>query len=186
MNTDTLYWIFSTISQTLAALIAVVGVVVIFRIDQMSRGVTRLIDKNLDSLIKTKDRGALRTEAEALVKFQKHYDENESKDINGHDDLATEGKVVRHWRLAEKQFIDIKRNLRWFFILSLITLALSLSAMPFAKCIAECKTVSIVLVASVIIGSMLTGVFMAISFFSVLGKFLVDYKGEYIKREMIK
>ena len=147
MSHDALFWLFSTISQTMAALVAVVGVVVIFRLDHMSRSITRLIDRNLDSLRRLIGRGALRTEAESLPKFAKHYDEHKNQDIDGHDDLATEGKVVIYWRSSEKHFAHIRTTLKWFFIFGLATIGLCLVSIPFTEWVSGCRKFSISLVA---------------------------------------
>lgn len=186
MSEDTLFWIFSTISQTMAALIAIVGVVAIFRIDNMSRTLTRLIDRNLDSLSRIKSRGALRSEAEALPKFAKHYDEQEKKDVDGNDDLATEGKVVKSWRRSEKQFAHIKTTLKRFFAFGLGTTGLSLVSIAFAEWVSSCRNLSILLVILALVGSMVTLVFTPIAFYTLMGKFLVDFKGEHVTKEMIK
>ena len=186
MCQDTLFWLFSTISQTMAALIAVVGVVVVFRIDHMSRSVTRLIDVNLDSLKRIKDRGALRSEAEALDKFAKHYDVHKQQDIDGHDDLATEGKVVGFWRSSEKQFAHIKLTLKSFFVFGTATIWLCLVAIPFTASISSYRNFSLFIIVVVLLGSTVTLVFAALTFYSQLGKFLIDHKGEHITKDMIK
>lgn len=156
MSQDTMFWVFSTISQTMAALIAVVGVVVVFRIDSMSRSVTRLIDKNLDSLEFLKGPGALRSEAESMVKFVEHYDKHEKQDLKGNDKLAIEGKVVRFWRSSEKRFAEVKATLKWFFVYGIATTGLCLVLMPFTKLISSCSKFSIFLVGAVLVCSTVT------------------------------
>ena len=185
MTQDSLFWLLSTVSQTMAALVAVVGVVVVFRLDHMSRSVTRLIDRNLDFLRRIKDRGALRSEAESLVKFAEHYDEHKNQDTRGNDDLATEGKVVTYWRSSEKQFSNIRNVLKWFFAVGLGTTGFCLLAMPFTKWITACRDISIALVIIILMGSLATLLLTAVTFFRLSGKFLMDYKGEHISKAIL-
>ena len=48
MDANTLFWFFSTVAQTLVALVALAGVVAVYRMEQLSRASSRLLQVNED------------------------------------------------------------------------------------------------------------------------------------------
>ena len=80
MDTESLYWFLSTVAQTLAAIVAVTIVLVVYRFEQISRSISRQLDLNAKSFASIKGFGALREEYVSLNKLTEYYEKK--KDTN--------------------------------------------------------------------------------------------------------
>jgi len=159
---------------------AVTIVLVVYRLDQLSRSISRQLDLNADRFEKEIELGAYREEYVVLNKLTKHYDQNKDKDRNGHDTLALIGKVVLAKNEAESLYAKVRENLRAAILFSVSTIGISAffllflrGEVPLSK--VDWLIVSHLAAAIVMIGFALSLIRLTKLFFALFGKSLMCY-----------
>lgn len=180
MSSDSFFWVFSTVAQTIAALVAVAGVVTIFRVEQLTRAMTRFVDMNIDVIENIKEKGGShRPERVTLDKIRLWYNKRKHKDKDGHDDLSLIGKIVTEWNLREIQFAKIRKAFLSFFVLCCSVLGLCLCLLPFSSCLNNCAVFGSIVLSLILLGSVISIILMVFLFGELLGKSLMAYDKKY-------
>lgn len=189
MDIDTLYWFFSTVAQTLAAMAAVTIVLVVYRLEQLSRSISRQLDLNADRFAEVKELGAYREEYVVLNKLTEYYYQNKDKDTNGHDTLALIGKVVLAKNKAEYLYAKVRENVRAAILFSVSTIGISVFFLLFLRGEVPLNKVgwfimmSHLAAAIVMIGFALSLIHLTKLFFALFGKSLMCYYKSYKDKE---
>jgi len=188
MDIDTLYWFLSTVAQTLAAMVAVTIVVVVYRLEQLSRSISRQLDLNADKFAEVKGLGAYREEHVVLNKLSKHYDQNKDKDRNGNDTLALIGKVVLAKNVAESLYAKVRENVRAAILFSVSTIGISVFFLLFVRGEVPLSKVGWLIVSHLAAAIVMTGFTLSLVrltklFFALFGKSLMCYYKSYKNKE---
>jgi hypothetical protein len=197
MDANTLYWFFSTVAQTLAALIALVGIAIVFRMERLSNSITTGLELNRDlighhlktvfepdDVVLTELRDYCNNELanhENGIRTGKPYEfKIGSLNYNGLNALAQIrrlGRLVKMWEENESIYATMKKSLVRFLVTASFMIFLSLSFLPITERLQHSYYASTLLVTLIILISTISIILAGWLFYNFLGETLLGRTG---------
>lgn len=140
---DDLYWLFSTIAQTLAAIVALVGMLAVYRLQIISNSKNQIMNASEKSRIYFHGTPAMSQTPESFVSDWRNYRKNsDNPELDG---------IVSQLENLIKTDKKIKSDFKPFLFVNLGTILGSLFAIPFLESL-FCEKLLVIVLTIAIVG----------------------------------